>query len=169
MKIFSSLAQIVRLYAIALWVGGLIFFVVVAQVAFTNLPTTHDAGLVVRGSLLAIHTIGLYAGLAYLLATIVIMAMGDHRNVRGLEFMLVILMLGSTYYSQHSIIPAMESDRIALFQQYGKEVSESPKSAPQHADFDRLHNLSTKVEGGILIGGLIVLALAAFPPKPEAV
>jgi hypothetical protein len=167
MKIASAIAQIVRLYAIALWVGGLVFFVVVAQVAFTNLPSTHEAGLVVRGSLLAIHNIGLYAGLAYLLATIGLMAMGDHRNVRGLEFLLVILMLGCTWYSQHSIIPTMENDRIALFQQYGKEVSDSPKSAPAHADFDRLHNLSTRVEGGILIAGLVVLALAAFPPKPE--
>jgi hypothetical protein len=164
MKIAATIAQIVRLYSIALWVGGLIFFVVVAQVAFTNLPSQHEAGLMVRGSLLAIHNIGLYAGLAYLLGTIALMAMGDHRNVRGLEFMLILLMLGGTYFSQHSIIPAMENDRLAL----NGDVSEATKAAPAHTDFDRLHKLSTKVEGGILIGGLIVLALAAFPPKLES-
>jgi hypothetical protein len=163
MKLTAAIAQIIRLYALAIWVGGLIFFVVVAQVAFTNLPSVHEAGLVVRGSLLAIHSIGLFAGLAYLLATVILMALGDHRNVRGLEFLLVTLMLVGTYYSQHSIIPRMETDRLAL----GGDVATSPKSAPQHIDFDHLHSLSTKLEGTILIIGLITLAFNTVPPKPH--
>jgi putative copper export protein len=157
-QILSTTARILRLYSMALWVGGLVFFVVVAQVAFTNLPSTHEAGMVVRGSLIAIHHIGIVAGFVYLLATIGLRLL--NRNAQGLfiaESLLVIAMLLLTYYSKDSIIPRMERDRAAL----GGEVTDATKSTPEHADFDRLHNLSTKVEGGVLICGLIVLALAA--------
>ena len=161
----ANTARILRLYAIALWVGGLIFFVVVAQVAFTNLPTTHEAGMVVRGSLIAIHHIGIGTGLLYLLATTALRFL--NRNAQGLyiaESLLVIAMLLLTYYSQDSIIPRMERDRMAL----GGEVTDATKATPEHMEFDRLHNLSTTVEGGVLLCGLIVLALAAFPAKPAS-
>ena len=160
----TTTLRILRLYAMALWVGGLVFFVAVAQVAFTNLPTTHEAGMVVRGSLLAIHHIGIVAGFVYLLATIGLRLL--NRNAQGLfiaESLLVIAMLLLTYYSQDSIIPRMERDRIAL----GGEVTDATKAAPEHIEFDRLHNLSTKVEGGVLLCGLVVLALAAVPRKPN--
>ena len=163
-KAIATTLRILRLYAIALWVGGLIFFVVVAQVAFTNLPTTHEAGMVVRGSLIAIHHIGIGTGLLYLLATTALRFL--NRNAQGLyiaESLLVIAMLLLTYYSQDSIIPRMERDRMAL----GGEVTDATKATPEHIEFDRLHNLSTQVEGGVLLCGLIVLALAAVPAKPN--
>jgi len=157
--------RILRLYSMALWIGGLVFFVVVAQVAFTNLPTTHEAGMVVRGSLLAIHHIGIVAGFVYLLATIGLRLL--NRNAQGLfiaESLLVIAMLLLTYDSKDSIIPRMERDRLSL----GGEVTDATKATPEHMEFDRLHNLSTTVEGGVLLCGLIVLALAAFPAKPAS-
>jgi hypothetical protein len=157
-SLLAPIARILRLYAMALWVGGLVFFVVVAQVAFTNLPTTHEAGMVVRGSLLAIHHIGIVAGFVYLLATTALRLL--NRNAQGFyiaESLLVIAMLLLTYYSKDSIIPRMERDRAAL----GGDVTDASKTTPAHLDFDRLHNLSTQVEGGVLLCGLVVLALAA--------
>jgi hypothetical protein len=167
--ILANIARVVRTYAMAIWVGGLIFFVVVAQVAFTNLPTTHEAGLVVRGSLIAVHKIGMVAGFLYLAFTFMYSAAIRWKNPRqGLvEIALVAIMIFLTSYSQNSIIPTMERDRTALFQQYGTEVDATPKDAPAHAEFDRLHNLSTKVEGTILLFGLIVLALGSIKTKQE--
>ena len=159
MKLLANIARVIRLYAIALWVGGLVFFVMVAAVAFGNLPSTHEAGIVVRGSLLAIHNLGLYAGLLYCFCTVVLLALGDRARARGVEILLVTAMLALTAYSQFHIIPTMESDRQQLAAQFNAEVSATPKDAPAHADFDRLHNLSTKVEGTVLLCGLIVLAL----------
>ena len=164
MKTLATIARILRIYAMALWVGGLVFFVVVAAVSFGSLPSTHEAGLVVRGSLLALHTLGTYAGFIYLLLTIVMMAVGDRAKVRAVELILVVLMLGLTAYSQIDVIPTMERDRQQLASQFnGVEVDATPKDAPAHADFDHLHNVSTKVEGTVLLFGLIVLALAALP------
>ncbi|QMV19817.1 DUF4149 domain-containing protein [Granulicella sp. 5B5] len=165
-KTLATIARILRLYCIALWVGALVFFVVVAAVAFGNLPSTHEAGIVVRGTLLALHTLGTYAGFLYLLLTVMLLALGDRAKVRAVELILVVIMLGLTAYSQLGVIPAMERDRQQLASQYsGAEVDATPKDAPAHADFDRLHNVSTKVEGAVLLCGLVVLALSSMQGK----
>jgi putative copper export protein len=157
MNILANALRILRLYAIAIWVGGLVFFVVVAQVAFSTLPSTHEAGMVVRGSLLMLHNIGTIAGFVYLIATVLLLGLGERGKLRFVELALVAIMIGLTDYSQFSIMPHMERDRTAL----GGEVDPSTKDAPAHIDFDRLHNVSTQVEGGVLLCGLVVLALAA--------
>ncbi len=162
MKTLATIARILRIYAMALWVGGLVFFVVVATVCFGSLPSTHEAGLVVRGSLLALHTLGTYAGFLYLLLTVAMMALGDRAKIRAVELILVVLMLGLTAYLQIGIIPRMEGDRHQVTASYGYDLEVAPKSDPHRADFDRLHNISTKVEGTVLLFGLIVLALGAI-------
>ena len=54
-----------RLLGMVAWVGGLIFFAfVVAPVAFHVLPSAHEAGLVVGGTLRYLHWIGLIGGAA---------------------------------------------------------------------------------------------------------
>jgi hypothetical protein len=160
----ATLVRIVRLYAIALWVGGLIFFIVVAGVAFGSLPSTHEAGAVVRGSLIALHDIGLGSGIAYLLATLALRGAEPWsylRRVRIAEVALVSAMLLLTAYSAASIIPRMERDRHTLEREYNGDMNTSPKTLPEHVEFDQLHGLSTKVESGVLLAGLVVLALAA--------
>jgi hypothetical protein len=167
--VLANIARVARTFAMAIWVGGLIFFVVVAAVAFGNLPNTHEAGIVVRNCLIAIHKIGMVAGFLYFAFTFMLSATVRWTNPRqGLaEIALVGIMLLLTTYSQNSIIPTMERDRIALFQQYGAEVDATPKSAPAHVEFDHLHNVSTKVEGTVLLLGLIVLALGSIETKPR--
>ena len=164
-KILLTLARILRLYAIALWVGGVVFFVVVAAVSFGNLPSTHEAGIVVRHSLLALHDIGTYAGFVYIIGTLFVLFFGDRSKLRAVEVILVFAMMLLTAYSQHGIIPRMETDRQQLSTQYHAEVDQTPKDDPAHADFDRLHNVSTKVEGVVLLLGLAVLAMVAMPGR----
>ena len=162
MNLVLTLARVLRLYAIALWVGGIVFFIVVAAIAFGNLPSTHEAGIVVRHSLIAIHDIGLCAGTLCLIFTALLVAVGERTKTHAVELLLVVVMLGLTAYSQFSIIPQMERDRVSLQQQYGAEVDATPKTDAAHADFDRLHELSTKVESVVLLCGLTVLALTAL-------
>lgn len=149
--------RILRLLALTAWVGGLFFFAFVAYIAFQNLPDTHQAGLIVRGSLLMIHRIGFIAGGLYLAATLVMLgAQRDSHPVRAIEMALVIAMLALTAYSQFSILPHMENDRIAL----GGNVDQAPADAPARVDFNRLHQLSVRIESVILIEGILLLALA---------
>jgi hypothetical protein len=160
----TALLRALRSISIAVWVGSLVFFIVVAGVAFGNLPSVHEAGLVVRGSLLALHRIGLLAGAVYFVLTLILLAtQRDSHPVRAIELALVVAMLCLTGYLQLSILPRMESDRLAL----GGDVQATSKDAPAHKHFDRLHVLSTRLEGAVLIEGLLLICLAPIHGRED--
>lgn len=150
--------RVLRLIALAIWVGGIAFFAfAVAPVAFKTMPDAHQAGLIVRGTLLVLHRIGLGAGAVYLFFTLALLASQyDSHPARAAEIVLVVSMLALTLYLQQSILPRMETDRLTL----GGEVDSAPPETPARAHFDRLHRLSEKLEGTILFEGLILLCLA---------
>lgn len=160
----ATLLRILRLYALALWVGGLVFFVVIAAISFTYLPSVHLAAIVVRYSLIDIHRIGIYAALVYIVATLTLLALRrDSHPVRAAEILLAVVMLGLTLYSQLSIIPRMDTDRLSL----GSDIQQSSATAPAAQDFNRLHHRSVHVEGIVLIAGLVLLALAPIHGRNE--
>jgi hypothetical protein len=154
----TTFLRIVRLFALASWVGGIIFFVAaVAPVAFKVMPDAHQAGVIVRGTLLALHHIGFIAGPVYFLFTLALMAMHrDRHSVRAVELAVVLAMLSLTAYLQLSVLPRMETDRLTL----GGDVATAPPNAPQRVHFEHLHGLSVKLEGTVLLAGLVLLALA---------
>ena len=160
----TTVLRILRLIAISTWVGSLIFFGFVAKVAFSALPDAHSAGVVVRGTLISLHHLGLVAGMIYFFITLGLLAtQGDTHPARAAELALIIAMLGLTLYSQYSILPRMEADRASL----GGDGATSPTDAPAHIHFDRLHSLSVKVEGAILIEGLLLLVLAPIHGRDD--
>jgi hypothetical protein len=164
----TTFLRSLRLISLAVWVGSLVFFVFVAGVAFQTLPDTHSAGLVVRGSLLALHRVGLVTGLIYLLLTLTLLAtQRDSHPIRAVELILVLLMLSVTAYSQFSVIPRMENDRLALAAQYNTEVDKVPATAPARQNFDHLHGLSVDLEGTVLIAGLLLLGTAPLHGRED--
>lgn len=149
--------RMLRLVPLALWVGSIVFFILVAGVSFKVLPTVHEAALVVRGSLLMLHRLGLLAGALYLFFTLALLAtQGDSHPARAAEIVIVISMIALTLYLQQSVLPRMETDRLTL----GGDVATAPADAPAHLHFNRLHVLSTRVEGVVLFEGLLLLCLA---------
>ncbi len=157
--------RMLRLIPLALWVGGIVFFILVAAVAFKVLPSVHEAALVVRGSLLALHRLGLLAGALYLFFTLALLAtQQDSHPARAAEIVLVVAMMALTLYLQQSVLPHMETDRLTL----GGDVSTAPADAPARIHFDRLHVLSTRVEGVILVEGLLLLCLAPVYGRDHA-
>src|SRR5208283_5063855 len=100
--------RVVRLLTMVVWVGGLVLFAfVVAPVAFGVLPSTHEAGMVVAGTLGALHQMGEVCGGLFVLATLVLWSRAGTRG-RGLlvvQMALVGLMLAATVYVQRGIIP----------------------------------------------------------------
>jgi hypothetical protein len=160
----ALLLRILRLFALAFWVGGIVFFVVgVTIVAFKSFAP-HEAGILVRGSLLALHRVGLIAGAVYLFLTLALLAtQRDTHPARAVELAIVVSMMALTFYSQLSIIPRMETDRITL----GGDITKADPRAPQLAHFNRLHQLSERLEGIVLIEGLILLALAAVHGRDD--
>ena len=145
--------RFITLLALAIWIGGLIFFPVLAQTSFTVLPSTHLAGLVVRHSLIDLHWMGIGAGIIFLVCSMI-----DNRvtvgkpRVFALSHIFIVLMLALTAISQFWIIPRMDLLRITA-----GEISVLPVGNSIRAQFDSLHAWSTRLETAVLVLGLIVL------------
>jgi len=163
----NSFLGALRLLAIVVWVGGLAFFAfILAPVAFHVLPSTHEAGLVVAGTLRVFSQVAPVCGAVFVVATMVLwfrIGSVPHRSL-AMEAILVVLMLVGTTYIQLDIIPAMERDRVAA----GGVIDAVDKNNPARVDFERLHGLSEKTEGGVLLLGLGVVLLMAAEPDGSA-
>jgi Domain of unknown function (DUF4149) len=150
------LLRALRLFAMVAWVGGLGFFAfVVAPVAFHSLPSAHEAGIVVGGTLRVLHWIGLVGGAIFYLATgLLWLRAGVTARVDfAIEMILAGMMMAGTFYSQFKILPAMEVDRALA----GGVVETAPVGNLGRVDFERLHTLSERLEGFVFFCGLGVV------------
>lgn len=151
-----TVLRALRLLVMVVWVGGLVFFAfVVAPVAFHSLPNTHEAGLVVGGTLRVLHWTGLIGGVVFCAATAGLWLWAEVPTRVGfaIEVVLTGVMLLGTAYSQFRILPAMEVDRALA----GGEVEAARFDNAGRVDFERLHTLSERVEGFVLFCGLGVV------------
>ena len=172
--ILRTAVRAILLLCLVVWLGGLLFFVVVvAPVAFGTLmpmfpdPTfgVHVAGTMVRSSLLQLHWMGLIAGAIMIFLCSVERGMQWTRRSVVPYLVVLCVMLALTAFSQFSIIPRMEILRL----QAGSAIDNPVSENPARVEFNRLHNLSTQLEGGVLIGGLVLTALLARPEPAPAV
>jgi len=160
----ESFLGVLRLLAMVVWVGGLLFFAfVVAPVSFQVLPSTHLAGTVVAGTLGALNRIGLVCGLIFLMATRWKFDARSSARLALAQLLCVAGMMAATMFVRWSIVPRMERDRIAA----GGDVDAAPADSPARLDFERLHPLSEKVEGAALFLGLGVVVVMGLE-KPSA-
>jgi uncharacterized membrane protein len=163
----QTLVRAVRLYAMVAWVGGLAFFAfVVAPVAFGTLASAHQAGLVVGGTLRVLHWIGLAGGAVFCVGTGWLWFRAEVPARIGFvrQLALTAVMLAVTAYSQFRILPAMEVDRALA----GGEVETASLDNSGRVDFERLHRLSEKLEGFVLLCGLgVVFVLSRESQWPE--
>jgi hypothetical protein len=155
--------RFLMLLALTVWLGALIFFPVVAQTAFTVLPSPHLAGLVVRGTLLTLHWMAFISG-AVFLASSLLYNRATHGTTRALSLshLLVVVMLTLTAISQFAIIPKMDALLVPQV-----EINSLPPGDPVRVLFDSLHAWSTRLEGTVLILGLIVLYATARRFNPS--
>jgi len=153
-----SFLRFLMLLSLVCWIGGLIFFAfVLAPTAFSVLPTTHLAGNVVGRALGKLHWIAIFSGIVYLVSSLVYSRLTDGTaHVFALRHVLLCLMLALTLISQFGIIPRMDALRASL-----GEVRAAPIDNPERVRFDALHVWSTRVEGAVLLLGLVVVYLTA--------
>jgi len=152
----KTLLRAIILLLVVLWLGGVMFFPVVAASAFSSTNDTHVAGTIVRKCLLALHYEGLLAGALIVILLLVARAVGAFRRVAA-AVVVTIIMLGLTVFSQFWIIPKMEGYRIAA----GGAIDIATRNDPNTAAFNQLHLLSERVEQGVLLSGLVLVVLLA--------
>ena len=153
-----SFLRFVMLLSLVVWIGGLIFFAfVLAPTAFQVLPNTHLAGNVVGRALGKLHWIAIVSSIVFLLSSLLYSRITQGTaHVFAARHVLVVMMLGLTLISQFGIIPRMD----ALRAQVG-DLAAVPVDNPARVQFDALHVWSTRVEGLVLLLGLVVVYLIA--------
>jgi len=152
-----SILRYLMFLSLVLWIGGLIFFAfVLAPTAFQVLPNTHLAGNVVGRALGKLHWIAIISGIVFLITSLLYSRLtAGTAHLFAMRHVLVILMLGLTLLSQFWIIPKMDTLRASV-----ADFAQVPLTNPARVQFDKLHIWSTRVEGAVLILGLVVIYLA---------
>ena len=149
-------ARILRLLALAVWLGGIVFFgAVVAPGAVHIFGTNEKFADFIAHSILMLHAIGLWCGIAMLVS----LRMLNNRAYKPIaQGCLILLMIVLTYASNKLIILPMEHDRALAM----GNINLLLKGAPIRDDFEAKHAWSTRVEGTILFAGLALVVLIGF-------
>jgi hypothetical protein len=156
----KTLLRTLLALALIVWLGGEIFFPIVAAITFNTLiPDTHTAGTIVGQLLRILHGMGLVSGMVLLalLALAPAWRLCKPRAVLA-PMVLVVLMIACTVYSQYGIMPAMERDRRAA----GGAIDTNDASNAITIHFNKLHNRSELVEEAILVMGLATVVLVSW-------
>ena len=155
-----SFLRFLMLLSLVIWIGGIIFFAfVVAPTVFNTsvLPTRQLAGNVVNRSLGILHWMAIGCGVIFAVTSMI-----DSRVVDGAaqpfapRHLLIYLMIILTLVSMFGVGTKMQ----VLRQQMGM-IDEVPHDDPRRVEFNRLHVWSTRIEGTVLLLGLVVLYLTA--------
>lgn len=152
-----SFLRFVMFLSLIVWLGALIFFPVVAQTAFTVLPTRHLAGNVVGQSLSILHWMGIVSGVVFLICSMLYarFTVGAPHPFAA-RHILIYAMLALTLVSQFGIIPRMDTLRASIGQ-----IDSVPLENPARMQFDSLHVWSTRIESAVILLGLVTAYLTA--------
>jgi len=155
-----SFLRFLILLSLVAWIGGLMFFAfVLAPTVFAPgvLPNTHLAGNIVGRALGKLHWIAIVSAVVLLASSLLYSRLAEGTfHVFTLRHVLICLMLGLTLVSQFWIIPRMDTLRASV-----SDFATVPPDNPARAQFDALHVWSTRVEGAVLLLGLIAIYLTA--------
>jgi uncharacterized membrane protein len=149
--------RFVMLLALVVWVGGIIFFSVLAPNVFAVLPTRQLAGNVVNRMLPILHWMGLVSGIVFISLSMLYSRImtGFARPLAG-RHILVLLMLLLTVISQFMIVPRMAALRADM-----ANIDIIPQDDARRVEFNRLHVWSSRLEQSVFLLGLATLFLVA--------
>ena len=155
-----SFLRFLMLLSLVVWVGGLIFFAfVLAPTVFHTgiLPARQFAGNVVNRSLAIMHWMGLICGFVFAATSMI-----DARVVDGaaqpfaLRNLLIYAMILLTLIAMFGI-----ASRMMVLRNDMGFIDNVPHDDPRRVDFNRLHALSTRVEGAVMLLGLALVFVTA--------
>jgi len=155
-----SLVRFLMLLSLVVWVGGLIFFAFgLAPTVFHPgiLPSRQLAGNVVNRSLGIMHWMGLACGVVFAMASML-----DARVVDGaaqpfaLRNLLIYAMIALTLVGMFGMAP-----RMAVLRNEMGFIDALPHDDARRVEFNRLHVWSTRVEGTVMLLGLVLVYVMA--------
>ena len=148
-----SFLRFLMLLSLVVWIGGIVFFAIMAPTAFHVLPTRLLAGTLVGNLLTKLHWIAIVSAVVYLMSSVAYNYITDGTaHVFAMRHVLICGMLALTLVSQFWITPRM----IALRAQVANFDATTLNDAAR-VQFDALHVWSTRLEVAVLLLGLVVV------------
>jgi uncharacterized membrane protein len=147
------IATFFYLLCLGSWIGSIVFFsFFTAPIVFSRLPVA-EAGKVVSGIFPFYYALGYGTGTIALALTIYFARIGERRSLWVVTAVLLAVSLCLTLYAGVIVRP-----RTTAF----RTVVEDPNPDPiRKAEFDQLHKLSVRLNGGVLRINLFALASSA--------
>ena len=153
-----SFLRFFMLLSLVIWIGGIIFFAIVAPTAFHVLPSRLLAGTLVGNLLAKLHWIAIVSGIVFLGSSLAYNRLTEGTtHVLAMRHVLIVLMLALTLVSQFWITPRM----VALRAQVSSFDTAATLQDSARVQFDALHVWSTRVEISVLLLGLLAVYLTA--------
>ncbi len=152
-----SFLRFLMVLSLVVWLGGIIFFAVLAPTVFSVLPTRHMAGSVIAPLLTRLHWMGIVSGIIFLISSMIYARIsGGSLRVFAARHILIYAMLALTAISQFMVTPKMAALRASM-----GEIDLAPVDSPARVAFNVLHVWSTRLEIAVLLMGLVVVYLTA--------
>lgn len=148
-----SFLRFLMLLALVVWLGGIVFFAILAPNVFAVVPTRALAGQIIARLLPILHGMGIVAAIVFLACSLLLarLSQGAFRPWAARN-LLVAAMLVLTCISQFYVFARMESLRRDL-----GVIDQVAPSDPRRLEFDDLHVWSTRLEGAVFLLGLGVV------------
>jgi hypothetical protein len=147
----------IRLLLLGLWLGGSVFFIAVAQVAFSILPERELAGAVVGRSLTVLNFSGMAVAVLILLMSF-LTARGTNLALAWIDRLLILIVGVACAMGQFVIGYMISSVRS---QMGGKKIDEFAVDDPLRIQFNQAHEYSVWVLAAAMIAGLIAFFIIA--------
>ena len=150
--------RFLALLSLAIWLGAIFFFALMAPTVFAVLPTNHQlAGEIISPLLEKLHWVGASCGVLFLILSMTSnqLRTGAIRPFRT-SHLLVTAMLGLLAISQFGLAPRMLAMRNQMV-----VIDNVPKDDPVRVAFNDLHHWSTRLEGTVFVLGLGVLYITS--------
>jgi hypothetical protein len=157
----QTLLRTIEFLTLSLWLGGDAFLsFVVAPGAFSILGNRDAAGMMVGYSLARLHYAGIFLGLMFLIVRLA--RTRDFGSFTGAAALCVVLMVVLTAASQFTV-----SNRMEALKKEMVSVQNTPETDPRRVEFNRLHHVSVRYEGAVLLlglAGMFLLVREAIKP-----
>ena len=116
------------------------------------MPSRDQAGAIVGFGLWWMHMVGVICGIVMLLARL--LRTRTFTSLAAPAVLCVLLMIGLTVVSQHTISPRMAALRVQM-----GSIQATAADSPLLAEFGKLHRVSVLLESGVLLAGLVATYL----------
>jgi hypothetical protein len=147
-----ALALFIYLLALVSWLGGMIFFILTTATMFGAFPQA-EAARVLAPLFPRYYLLGYIAGFIASVLAIYLTVAYAPKLWWGFASAALAIALALTFYSGVFVFPRVEAIRT---------VTEEPNPDPaRKGEFDRLHQLSVRLNGVVIVLNLIALASTA--------